>query len=225
MVTSVSNNTTTANTGAGQSQQKLAGDMQTFLKLLTTQLQYQDPLEPMDSKEFTQQLVSFSGVEQQISTNKNLETLISKLSSQEMSSAVGYIGKDVMVATSAGNLKDGAATWNYSLDLASDSNKLTVKDAKGNVVYTTTGETKAGSHKFTWNGKDANGNDLPEGLYTLEVAAKTQNGTEIASNVYARGEVDGVEQVNGQYYLSVGGMLILPSQVQSVFPKPAPSTT
>ncbi|MDA5193019.1 flagellar hook assembly protein FlgD [Govanella unica] len=218
-MTTIDNNYGGATGQAASAGQKLAGDMQTFLKLLTTQLQHQDPMQPMDSKEFTQQLVAFSGVEQQITTNQNLEKLISQVNSQEMSSAVNFIGRDVQVLTTSSKLADGKASWSYALDLTADSNAITVKDATGNTVYKGSGETKAGAHQFTWDGKDMNGTQLPDGMYTLEIAPKTQNGTAVAHDIFMRGEVEGVEQVNGQYYLSVGGMLILPTQAQSIYSK------
>ncbi len=208
---------TTGQSAAQTSSNVFGKDFQTFLTLLTKQLQYQDPLAPMDTTQFTQQLVSFTAVEQQISTNSNLEKIISQLSSQDSAGAIGYIGKEVAVSTASSSLKNGEAKWTYALDLQADTNKLVVKNSSGTVVYETNGEIKAGIHQFSWDGKSANGDTLPDGLYTLEVQAKTANGTEISNEVYMRGRVEAVERVSGESYLSVNGLLLKPTDVQSVF--------
>ncbi|MEX1146872.1 MAG: flagellar hook capping FlgD N-terminal domain-containing protein, partial [Sphingomonadales bacterium] len=141
----------------------LAQDFDTFLTLLTTQLQHQDPLEPMDSKEFTQQLVSFSGVEQQIQANKNLEDVIGKLASQDMAAAVSYIGQDIIAMSDKASLRDGAAQWVYALEGGADDVDLTIKDGNGVTVRTLNGETDAGTHSLNWDGRDENGNQMPDG--------------------------------------------------------------
>lgn len=216
-VSSVGNQTNAQRSGAS-----LAQDFDTFLKLLTTQLQYQDPLQPLDSKDFTQQLVSFTGVEQQIATNKNLETLITQLAMQDMAGSVSYIGKDVIARTDAAVLADGGAEWTYSLDLMADNTKLLVRDMRGNVVYETTGETKAGIHSFKWNGRNANGEEFPEGPYTLEVQAAMDSGAAINSSVFVQGTVDGVERMDGQNFLSVNGLLLGIGQIQVIKQSKAP---
>src|SRR3954470_17819141 len=87
----------TSTSAAASAQKQLAGNFDTFLTLLTTQLKNQDPLSPMDSNQFTQQLVQFSQVEQQINANKNLESLVSMSKAQGATSAVGYLGKTLTV--------------------------------------------------------------------------------------------------------------------------------
>lgn len=212
---------TSATAAQGRSQAQnagasLASDFQTFLKLLTTQLQYQDPLEPLDSNEFTQQLVSFTGVEQQIAVNQNLETLIAQFQSQTTANAVAYIGKDVIVNTSASKLKDDGARWAYALDLLSDETKLTVKNSAGNVVFETTGEIRPGNHQFKWDGKDKHGVSMPEGLYSLEVRALTSDGQEIATQVFMHGRVEGLEKVDGDNYLLVNDLLFPMDYISSI---------
>ena len=93
----------------------IAGDFDTFLKILTTQLQNQNPLDPIDSSQFTDQLVQFSSVEQSIKTNKNLEQLIALSGANAFTGVVSYIGKEVTAEGAATNLKDGAASWSFSL--------------------------------------------------------------------------------------------------------------
>jgi flagellar basal-body rod modification protein FlgD len=211
------NNTTTAYTSQPQtSAATLAKDFQTFLSLLTTQLKYQDPLEPLDSNQFTEQLVSFTGVEQQIATNKNLEAILTRLTSQDISNSVSYIGKEIYALADKAALIDGEAGWTYTLELKAEETTITVRDAKGVVVYEGPGETEAGTHSFTWDGITMNGAEAPEGVYSLEVKAVSSSGQDIASNIFIRGIVKGIERVGGENYLSVNGVLLPAENVQSI---------
>ena len=115
-------------TGSNSGLQELSGNFDTFLTLLTTQLQNQDPLSPMDSNQFTQQLVEFSGVEQQINTNQNLQTLINLAQGRSSADAVSYLGKSVTLSNGKGALINGAATWTYALNDAAKADTLTVSD-------------------------------------------------------------------------------------------------
>lgn len=185
---------------------KLADNFDTFLKLLTTQLKNQDPMEPMDSAQFTQQLVQYSNVEQAIQQNKNLESLLGMFQTQGLSLATSYIGKDVTAHTDTGFHKDGGVKWLYAFDAPAEKVSITVTDAKGRIVHQAAGETKAGEHSFTWDGKDANGNVLPEGFYTMKVTATDAKGETIENDVFLRGKVGSVEVNEGQPILVVDGM-------------------
>ena len=168
------NSTTAAGAASGSSNSalnQLSGNFDTFLQLLTTQLQNQDPLDPMDTSQFTQQLVEYSQVEQQIDTNTNLQSLISQGTQQSAAYATGYLGKTVTVSGGEGSLTNGQAQWNYNLGTASSSTTLQITDANGNVVFNGSGQTTAGNNTFNWNGQDNNGNQLPDGSYTLAVKA------------------------------------------------------
>src|ERR1700751_1849580 len=123
------------------------------LTLLTTQLQNQDPLSPMDTNQFTQQLVSFSEVEQQINTNSNLQQLIALQGAGESISALPLVGQNIEYNSATAPLSNGQANFVYSLPSTTASTALTVVNAGGKVVYTQPGETSAGTHPFTWNGK------------------------------------------------------------------------
>src|ERR1700744_2650003 len=133
---------TTTNTAAsgtssssGDAMSQLSGNFDPFLTLLTTQLKNQDPTSPMDSSTFTQQLVEYSQVEQQINTNTNLQTLITQGSTNLGTYATSYLGKAVSITNGNASLTNGAATWNYSLDTTASSNTLTIADSTGKVVY------------------------------------------------------------------------------------------
>ena len=137
------------------SSQTLSADMNTFLTLLTTQLKYQDPLDPMDTAEFTNQLVQYSSVEQAIQTNTKLDNLLSLTISNLGAQAVSYIGKTAQVLGDVMPLEGGKAKAAYTLSKDVSSVTITVKDMNGKVVYSETGETTSGTHEFTWDGKDS----------------------------------------------------------------------
>jgi flagellar basal-body rod modification protein FlgD len=197
-------------------QTQLAGNFDTFLKLLTTQLQNQDPLSPMDSNQFTQQLVEFSQVEQQINTNDNLKTLINQGSSQTGAYAVSYLGKTVTINNGNAPLTNGAATWSYNLGTLSAQTALTVTDANGNAVFSGAGETAPGAHDFAWNGQNANGTQLPDGVYTLHVTAKAPDGSAVTSSVSSKGVVSEVDMTGGTPQLLIGSMPVSLSDVAGV---------
>ncbi len=204
-----------ANTSAAtKSEKKLADDFDQFLTLLTTQLQFQDPLDPMDSSEFTNQLVSFSQVEQSITTNKNLENLISQTKTQAMSNAVGYLGKEVTIETDRAGLRSGVAQWEYGLETNSEETKLTVTDSTGKILFEGQGNNKAGLHDFVW---DAPAN-TPDGIYQLSLTAQTANGTDVQYAIYSKGRVETIEALNGEVNLSVNGILTATSNIQAVKP-------
>src|SRR5471032_1817599 len=149
---------------------QLSGNFDTFLTLLTSQLKNQDPTSPMDSSTFTQQLVEYSQVEQQINSNTNLQTLISQGQTQSGAYATSYLGKTVTVTGGQSALTKGTASWNYNLATTASSANLTVSDSTGKVVYSTAGATAAGNNSFSWNGQDNNGNQLADGTYSLAVS-------------------------------------------------------
>jgi flagellar basal-body rod modification protein FlgD len=190
---------------AASSQKQLSSNFDTFLTLLTTQLQNQDPLSPMDSNQFTQQLVQFSQVEQQIDSNKNLESLISLTKTQSATNAVSYLGKTLTVTDGTAALQPGSdTTWAYSLPNDAASTKLMVTDSKGHAVFNTTGETASGLHAFKWDGKTSAGNAAPAGAYKLTVTATANDGTAITSSVASQGTVSEVDLTGTEPTLMIG---------------------
>ena len=207
MTTVTSATSTTAST-TSTAQQTLSGNFQTFLTLLTTQLKNQDPMSPMDSNEFTQQLVMYSQVEQQIDTNSKLDSLISLGTTQTNSYAMSYLGKSVVLTDGTASLSSGTANWTYGLDSAASTTTLTVADSSGKSVYTTTGETTAGTHSFAWDGKDNNGNQLADGTYTLAVASTAKDGSTVTTSVASKGTVSGIDLSGTSPQLVIGTMEI-----------------
>jgi len=207
------NNTTNTGTNANSStsnsaMQQLSGNMNTFLTLLTTQLQNQDPLSPMDSTQFTQQLVEYSQVEQQINTNTNLTSLISLQQAGAGAASVGYLGKNVTVTNGNAALTNGSATWNYALPAGAATSTLTVTNASGQTVYSGPGETASGSNTFTWNGQNNNGNQQADGTYTLAVTASDANGNPITPTVTSSGTVSEINMSGSSPQLMIGSMAV-----------------
>jgi flagellar basal-body rod modification protein FlgD len=206
---------TTSGSSSNSAMNQLSGNFDTFLQLLTTQLQNQDPLDPMDTSQFTQQLVEYSQVEQQIDSNTNLQTLIAQGSAQSAAYATGYLGKTVTVSGGEGSLTDGAAQWTYNLAAPATSTTLTVTDANGNTVYSGSGNTTEGNNTFNWNGEDINGNQLPDGTYTLAVAASS-GGQTVTTTVTSSGTVSEVSMSNGSPQLLVGSMQVPLTSIANV---------
>ena len=184
---------------------RLADNFSTFLSLLTTQLKNQDPLSPLDSNQFTQQLVQMTGVEQQLASNDLLKQLVANTGSG-IASAVSLIGKDVSAVSNDAQLSNGRAAWVYKLKLDAADTKVEVLNSKGAIVHSEAAtDHKAGDHPFSWNGKDMNGNTMPAGVYTLRVTAKDSTGTAVTSTNYVQGRVTGVEQIDGATFITVNG--------------------
>ncbi|HEX4027170.1 MAG TPA: flagellar hook assembly protein FlgD [Rhizomicrobium sp.] len=215
-VSPTSSTTAATSSTSGNAMQQLSGNFDTFLQLLTTQLQNQDPTSPMDTNQFTQQLVEYSQVEQQIDTNTNLTTLISQGTSQSAAYATSYLGKTVTVSGGQGALTDGEASWNYNLGAAAASTVLSVTNSSGQTVYNGAGATAQGNNSFNWNGEDNNGNQLPDGTYTLNVAASDSSGNAITSTVTSSGQVSEINMTSGTPELTVGSMQVGLSGISSV---------
>ncbi|WP_370151542.1 FlgD immunoglobulin-like domain containing protein [Ferrovibrio sp.] len=204
MVTGVSDTSSTANSAASASGVTLAKNFDMFLTLLTTQLKNQDPTSPMDSKEFTQQLVQFSQVEQSINQNKNLEKLISLFQSQQSSNLVNYIGKQIDIDSNVATLSsNSAAVWYYDMPSTASAGEIRVIDKNGKVVHTAQLEKTTGEHSFVWNGASGSAT-YPPGDYKLQIVAKDAKGDSMTVPVKVRQIVDGVERIDGTDYLTVG---------------------
>lgn len=172
---------------------RLSDNYDTFLVLLTAQLQNQDPLSPMDSTEFTQQLVQYSQVEQQIRTNEQLESLVEQYRAASTGAALSYLGKDAIIEADDTYLAGGQANWAYELPTTADALTLRVVDANGRTVYTTTTAARGqGEHLFTWDGATSDGGTAPDGVYTLEVQAEN-NGEDLNETIRVRETILGVD--------------------------------
>jgi len=217
-VTSATSAASAASTAsqAADASKTLSSNFDTFLTLLTTQLQNQDPLQPMDSNQFTQQLVQFSQVEQQINSNKNLESLIALTKSQTTTAAVSYLGKTLTLTNGTASLVNGQAKWTYTLPSTAATAKLVVTDAKGHAIYSTDAETDSGSHVFAWDGKDSTGFSYPSGTYKLKVVAQGVDGSDIDSDISSQGTIDQVDLSGTEPALMIGAMSVPLSQATRI---------
>src|SRR3979490_1093829 len=143
----------------------LAGNFQTFLTLLTTQLQNQNPLDPLDTNQFTQQLVQFAGVEQQLKTNDQLTSLVSLQQTAQSTQGLGVVGKTAVVDGSTTNLVNSAASWNLSVPTNSNV-AITIANSTGQNVFSGTYPVAAGNNQaVAWDGKGNDGTQWPDGKY------------------------------------------------------------
>lgn len=195
---------------------RLADSFNTFINLLTTQLKNQDPLSPLDSNQFTQQLVQMTGVEQQLYSNDLLKQLVTNTGSG-ISTAVSLIGRDVKASSGDAGIVDGKATWNYTLGSGAADVKLEITDANGKLVHAEAAtDNGAGDHTLTWNGKDLTGKQLSGGPFTLNITVKDAKGATVSATPFVSGRVTGVEQKDGKTLITVNGAQIPWETVTSI---------
>jgi flagellar basal-body rod modification protein FlgD len=189
----------------------------TFLTLLTTQLKNQDPLSPLDTNQFTQQLVMFSQVEQQIKTNSELSTLNGSTASSEAISATPMVGRTIEYTGNQAALEGGSATFSYTLPSNAASAVVSIQDASGNTVFTGTADPSAGRHNIVWNGQANDGTQLPDGgVYTIQVQAADANNAAITATTTATGTVTGVSVNNNVATFDVSGVRVPMSQLLTI---------
>jgi flagellar basal-body rod modification protein FlgD len=185
---------------------KIGSQYNDFLKLLTKQLQNQDPLSPMDTAQFTQQLVGFASVEQQIQQNKSLNQLIGLQSSTNTYAAASFLGNTVAVDSNDVALQDGKASFQYSIEHQAAKAQLRITDANGQVVLIQQANEGVGTYKVDWEGQNIFGNKLPDGKYSVSVVYEDADGKTYSSPITAFGKVDSADIKNGNVSLNVGNV-------------------
>jgi flagellar basal-body rod modification protein FlgD len=219
MTTPVSNTAaSTASAAAATSAglQSLTSNFNTFLTLLTTQLKNQDPLAPLDSNQFTQQLTQMSGVEAQLQGNTLLQKLVANTGGS-VAGAVGLIGKQARATSDTAALSNGQASWTYNLATPASDLKIQVLDSSGTVVdVQAPTDLTAGDHTFNWDGKALDGTQFKNGTYTLKVVASDDKGAAVKTTTSVQGLVTGIEQANGDTLLTINGGQVSLSNITSV---------
>ena len=215
-------NATTSSSSSNASSNALAqfsSNFQDFLSLLTTQLKNQDPLSPMDSTQFTSQLVQFTGVEQGILQNENLKQLISLQSGTQMSNAVMYLGQKINDAGNQVQLSGSTGTINYNVtDPSTAKVTITITDSTGTVIRTANVDTPTvGADTFQWDGRNNTGSIVTDGTYNVKVQGFNSQNNPVTITTGTSGVVTNVNLVNGQIVLTTqGGQQIPVSDVTSV---------
>jgi len=211
-ISGVSGTSSSTITGARQG---IADNFDTFLQLLTTQLKNQNPLDPLDTNAFTQQLVQFSSVEQQLKTNDYLSALVQSNTNAVQTNAVTYIGKVVTAAGTRSELIGGKAVWNFSLDDAAQA-MVSIKDADGNTVYTEQGNLQAGNGQFEWDGTTSTGGKAPDGTYTISISGTNVEGRNVPISTEFSGTVTGIDFTGSEPVLLIGTTRVNISGVTSI---------
>jgi len=178
-------------TGSGADRASIAENFSTFLQLLTTQLKNQNPMDPLDTNQFTQQLVQFAQVEQQMKQNDQLSQIIAIEKSAQSTIALTFIGQTVVIDGATTKL-DGTANWVFNVPKPSTTT-VTIKDSSGQTVYTDTVTMSAGQRTFTWDGKGKDGKAWPKGNYTLTATAVDASGQSTVLATEVQAVVDGVD--------------------------------
>jgi flagellar basal-body rod modification protein FlgD len=194
----------------------LASNFDQFLTLLTTQLKNQNPLDPLDTNQFTQELVQFSSVEQLIKQNTTLTSLLSVSKATTNTNALNFVGKQITADGASTELANGSAHWSLTAPRAASQAVITVKDASGATVYSTTQSLTAGANDFTWNGKSNSGSTAPDGTYTISVEAKDLSGTGVTVSSEISGVVTAVDLTGDTPVLSVGGVRVPVDKVKTL---------
>lgn len=191
-------------------------DFDQFLTLLTTQLQNQDPTNPMDSNEMTNQLVQFASVEQQIASNKNLEEMLNLLNASSDATAISYIDKEIQVEGDTTSYAGQPITFGYEPEFGAEELQVLVLDAGGRTVREFDGQTSAQRHTLTWDGTDENGDPVDPGTYQFVVSATDAESNTIRANTDVTGKVTGTVFTEDGPVLKIGDAEYTLSQVMSV---------
>ncbi len=210
-VTSTTSSTSTTSTD----NQTLAGNFQTFLTLLTTQLKNQNPLDPLDTNQFTQQLVEFAQVEQQLKSNDQLTTLVSLQQTAQATQALNFVGSTAVVDGSTATLTSGSASWNLNAPKPVNAH-IIITSSTGQTVFSGDYTLNAGNQTFPWNGRGNDGTQWPDGNYKISVTATDASGQTAAVGTQIEGTVDSVDLSKTPPTLSIGGSDYTISQIKQV---------
>lgn len=202
---------TTAATSAGlTNKSQIAGSYSDFLKLLMTQLKNQDPTAPLDTNQFTQQLVQFSSVEQQLNTNTNLTKLIALQEGGQVLQLSALVGKTVQVTSDQVALQGGRGAIQFDAP-ATGSADIAIYGPSGTKLRDAQVTTAQGTNAWQWDGRDNNGRTLPDGAYTIRVSSA---GAAVPFTV--TGVATAVERGTAGMSLRLGGLSVPLTAVQSV---------
>ncbi len=219
--TSLAASGTTGTAGQTRARTTTSGigtDFNTFLTLLTTQLRNQDPTNAMDVNKMTEQLVQFSGVEQQVQTNSNLQQLITLQQGNTLTSASGLLGRVIEVESDRMSLQNSQAALRLPAAGAAQSALVQISDSTGRVVREARVALGAAPARWSWDGKDAQGRQLADGAYQFTVQGTDAGGgpVTLAATVMAR--ATGVERGSNGVTIQFGTLSLGYDKMRSVQP-------
>jgi flagellar basal-body rod modification protein FlgD len=216
-ITSAATALQTASTSTAKSTDRamIAENFDSFLLLLTTQLKNQSPLDPMDTNQFTQQLVQFASVEQQLKSNDTLNALLTSARGSSVSTAASFVGMQVTADGTTARLANGKAEWMINPARAGQAS-VTILDSSGNVVAASTRAVPAGSQKFIWDGRTSTGGTAPAGDYTIQITARDAAGSSVSVKTEIVGRVESVDVSEGEPVLVVGSNRVPLDKVKAI---------
>jgi flagellar basal-body rod modification protein FlgD len=202
----------------------LADNFQTFLTLLTTQLKNQNPLAPLDTNQFTQQLVQFAQVEQQLKSNDQLSTLVSLQQTAQATQALNFVGSTAVVDGSTAAMTNSKATWTLNAPKPVTANVI-ITNSTGQTVFSGNYTVNSGNQVFNWDGKGNDGTQWPDGNYKIAVNAVDASGQPATVSTEIQGVVDSVDLTKTPPSLSIGGQNYTISQIKQVIRAGAASSS
>ncbi len=205
-----------AGSATGSAQTSLTNNYNDFLKLLMTQLQNQDPTSPMDTNQFTSQLVQYSSVEQQIATNTSLTQLIQLTQGGEVLQASSLVGKPVTVASDRIALQGGKGGVQFDAPSAGPVS-IGVYSDSGVKLHEAVVDSQAGRNAWTWDGRDSQGNAVPDGAYRTIVSGQ-MGGAAQSLPFTVNGTATGVQKSGNALQVQLGALKVDLSAVQSLAP-------
>lgn len=213
-MTTVTSATTTTDAKTSAASSKLNADFDMFLKLLTAQMQNQDPLDPMDTAQYTQQLVQYSQVEQSIEQTATLKSMLAAFGTQNLMQASALVGAQVETTSAVSGLSTTTpAQWTWSMPREVSSMTATIKDAQGKTIDTLPINATGVTGAFTWDGTTSGGKKVDPGLYSLELQGIDASGGKVAGTAHAFGKVNDVELENGTVKVTINGLSISTSDL------------
>ncbi len=191
-----------ASSGASENGSALSSDFETFIKMLTVQMQNQDPLNPIDSADFAVQLATFSTVEQQVQTNVLLADLGNQIGALSVAQLSGWVGMDARVDMTVEFVDDPVTLTLRNSDFA-DSAQLVVHNAQGNEIQRLDVPLEDGD--YIWTGTDSLGDPLPAGTYIITTESFSQGELIAANPVEVHGRIVEARNDNGLPVLVLEG--------------------
>jgi flagellar basal-body rod modification protein FlgD len=195
--------------------QSLGANFTDFLNLLTTQLQNQDPTSPMDTNQFTQELVEFTGVQQSVATNSNLSTLISLTQGSQVLESSQVVGGTATVSSTDIALQSGTGTVTFTAPTA-EPVQIAIVDSSGNPILDGTLNAQAGTNSWVWNGQTNSGGTEPDGAYGIALETGTSGSNAAPLSFSVVGTATGLQNTSSGMVLDLGALQVPMGSVQSL---------